>query len=1364
MKKFTLLALIGLLFGYGTASADTVTNYSVDFNTSISTSNHDFKVAPGWAHIAESSAYGSYVQYTYHSAGGVDDSGYLQVGTNLFSDGYGDHETITDLLITPSITGTAKIKVKKESNSGNIRFYNVTYADGQYKQGSFIDVTQPDLNTDEFTEITISGLAGQRIGIACNNVSIDDFSAESADVVLSKSVKINSLSGTENNSSVDVTDDGTFPVSFKATIENNGDVDLAPGDENYSLSIVNADNDSTLVTVPVSEALAVGATTSVDVAANVEYAKVSKRVRYDVRENLTGTSKMGSWVTPIPNAPVFSLTDAGNNVYADTSATVKPIAFGLITADATKALIIKNDGAKDLNVTELTASEGFTVDKEAPFTVAKHSSTAVNLTMLAGTPGIKDGTLTIKGNDVDKTISLSGQVLDPNAWYVSFEDKKIPSNMYTDGSWQTVSISGNNLDNNNYAAQIPNEGDVAKLVSPKLQVADGDKLTFAAARRGDNSFVNVYYSADRHNWTKVRTLSATAEDAADLLTEDHTGYEWGSNTYYNFQTYTIDNIPAGEWYVAFESGYSRIDDILGYKVVPVDHDVVIASVDAPSNAVVNSDVTVTATAKNLTENAENDYTAKLYLDGEEVASADAPAFDASGSNSYTFTFAPHKAGNLKLAVVIKGSDFQATDTIDLAVANEVASKDVQVLKRSSVSSKIPSYSYDTNTQSESNYSAAQINLPAGTKITKISYKGYNSDVQPIDLKIFAQNNTDDVTYTSPYTLSDSTKLTKVFEGRVNVDGTAGSSDNPVTAISAQLQTPFEYTGNNLRLLIYAKNVSGFKRTYYEEGEDADDQAICATFDSGVGSLQVYKAPVVYFTIESTPKVVSGKVTDSEGNAVAKAYVSLTAGNVLYADSTDSEGNYNISVVKDDKNYKFLTVATGYTPYVVNDFKADKDTTVNVTLAAAKGFFITGSNIPETATVNQQYKASVSAQNTLATEIKAADYTATLYVDGKAVATAETKDAAAGANVTLIFAYTPHVANADAKAYVVIATKNDTVATDTVAINIKAEQALKEVIVGTPGTVVQPSFSTKASPINAYDKISESEVVYTKDLLKLNAGTVITKISFKGYHSRTVTAPVRVYIENTTDDLTGGAFTAVHDTTSMTKVLDKTITFTAGGSDDNFIDELVLDLGDGFTYTGDNLRIVTAYGKADVWGSIYFEGDNSVSDHSYARSDDDNISSASFSATALPVAHMLVVTSKKLSGTITAKDGDTTVPVEGASITLKSGDVEYYGTTDAEGNYTVDVTQSALDYTVTVAAEGYDSISSSVSFADGDATYDAELQKSTLTAITDIKANTGKAHTGDVYTVDGVLVRRAGQSLAGLKRGLYIVDGKKIVVR
>lgn len=1185
---------------------------------------------------------------------------------------------------------------------------------------------------------------------------------------LSKSLKVNSLTGTANNSTVDVNDDGTFPISFTATIENNGDVDLAPGEKNYSLSIVNSSNDSTLVTVPVSVPLAVGATTTVDLAANVEYSKVSKNVRYDVRENLTGTSKMGSWVKPIPNAPIFSLVDGDGKQYADTSATTSPIAFGIITADASKSLTIKNDGAKDLNISELSASAGFTVDKSAPFVVARHGVSTFNVTMLAGAPGIKEGTLTIKGDNVDKTISLTGQVLAPDAWYVSFEDNKIPSDMYTDGSWTTTGISGNKLANNNYAAQIPNEGDVAKLVSPKLKVADGDKLTFAAARRGDNSFVNVYYSADRHNWTKVRTISATAEDAADRLTDEYTGTKWGSNTYYNFQTYTVDNIPAGQWYVAFESGYSRIDDILGYKVVTVDHDVVVTNFDAPSEATVNKDITVTATAKNLTGNTESGYTAKLYLGGEEVASADAPALDANGTNTYTFTFAPHKSGASKLAIVLSSDDFTATDTTDITVAAEVPSKEVQVLTPTSVANyNVPINGYEQKSQSETNYSAEQIGLSAGSKITRIAYKGFvSSGSLNRAVQIYVENTTDDINFSSPYTAADTTKMTKVFDGNISVTPDLGTEAEPGYVISAAFAEPFTYNGGNLRVFVNAAG-TGYKRVYFQTNADANRQAITRSVSFGSidnASWSTTSAPVAYFSVESTPKVISGRVTDTEGHAVANAYVALTAGNVLYADSTDADGNYTISVVQDDKSYQLKILATGYTPYVQKEFSAAKDTTVNVALATAKGFFISASEFPKTATVNHSYEATVSAQNTTATEIKATDYSATLYVDGKAVATAVTTDAAADAEVLLRFTYTPHAVSSNAKAYVVIATKNDTVTSDTATIDIKAEKAVKEVVVGTPGTAVKPGYSTKVGPINSYDKISESEIVYTKDLLNLNAGTVITKITFKGYHARTITAPVRVYMENTEDKLSDGTFTAVHDTTAMTKVLDKTLTFTEGGSDSNLIDELVIDLGDGFTYTGNNLRIVTAFGPSDKWGTIAIESDNSVRDCSYSRSHDSDISSAVFYATALPVAHMYVVTSKTLSGTVTAKDGDNVVPVEGATVTLKSGEVEYYGTTDAEGKYSVDVTQTSLDYTVTISAEGYDSISSSVSLAAGNATYNAELKKSVATAITDIKAAEGKRHKGDVYTIDGVLVRRAGQSLAGLKRGLYIVDGKKIVIR
>lgn len=43
-------------------------------------------------------------------------------------------------------------------------------------------------------------------------------------------------------------------------------------------------------------------------------------------------------------------------------------------------------------------------------------------------------------------------------------------------------------------------------------------------------------------------------------------------------------------------------------------------------------------------------------------------------------------------------------------------------------------------------------------------------------------------------------------------------------------------------------------------------------------------------------------------------------------------------------------------------------------------------------------------------------------------------------------------------------------------------------------------------------------------------------------------------------------------------------------------------------------------------------------------------------------------------------------------------------------------------------------------------------------------NSASQNSGDVYTIDGVKVRKAGESLNGLAKGLYIVNGKKVVIK
>ncbi|MCI5854005.1 MAG: hypothetical protein MR005_00435, partial [Prevotella sp.] len=122
MKRFNFLlaTLLAIVFSNG-AKAEVVTNYKVDFNTTISTSAHDFKVASGWGHVVDyykATGYGddTYVSYSYYSTSGVDGSGALKcgsqksVGMNYYDDE--DGKDTYDLLVTPQITGTSSIWVK----------------------------------------------------------------------------------------------------------------------------------------------------------------------------------------------------------------------------------------------------------------------------------------------------------------------------------------------------------------------------------------------------------------------------------------------------------------------------------------------------------------------------------------------------------------------------------------------------------------------------------------------------------------------------------------------------------------------------------------------------------------------------------------------------------------------------------------------------------------------------------------------------------------------------------------------------------------------------------------------------------------------------------------------------------------------------------------------------------------------------------------------------------------------------------------------------------------------------------------------------------------------------------------------------
>ncbi len=120
--RFSLLSMLVMLCG--TVFADA---YTVDFNSTIDTKNHAFKVAPGWGHIVDSSTYydddewedvTKYVSYSYLETDGKDATGALSAyQQKLATNAYYSTRDAYDLLVTPEVNGTVTLDIKASSSA-----------------------------------------------------------------------------------------------------------------------------------------------------------------------------------------------------------------------------------------------------------------------------------------------------------------------------------------------------------------------------------------------------------------------------------------------------------------------------------------------------------------------------------------------------------------------------------------------------------------------------------------------------------------------------------------------------------------------------------------------------------------------------------------------------------------------------------------------------------------------------------------------------------------------------------------------------------------------------------------------------------------------------------------------------------------------------------------------------------------------------------------------------------------------------------------------------------------------------------------------------------------------------------------------
>ena len=163
MRKFNFFVLLVLIFmglSPSTVRAEMVSPYKMDFNKSISTASHDFKVASGWGHKVDSyyddEEYETYYpSYTYSSTAGIGNSGALLIGDQeSLGSGWSSGSSV-DLLVTPQVTGNVSVYVKKAKNAGKIEFYTVTKSGSSYRTSGKLSVTLPTLSTDDYVKVSL---------------------------------------------------------------------------------------------------------------------------------------------------------------------------------------------------------------------------------------------------------------------------------------------------------------------------------------------------------------------------------------------------------------------------------------------------------------------------------------------------------------------------------------------------------------------------------------------------------------------------------------------------------------------------------------------------------------------------------------------------------------------------------------------------------------------------------------------------------------------------------------------------------------------------------------------------------------------------------------------------------------------------------------------------------------------------------------------------------------------------------------------------------------------------------------------------------------------------------------------------------
>lgn len=271
---------------------------------------------------------------------------------------------------------------------------------------------------------------------------------------------------------------------------------------------------------------------------------------------------------------------------------------------AAKVFTLANKGNASMNVTIAKTGDVTVTPAAATIAAGETADVTVSLPYDQANVGDKTGAVTITLGTAVFTLNFTGNTIDPTA--LNEELASLPAGWYN-GGW-TVSGSANIY-----------SGVEKELITEQYGAEEGKNvLNFKAkAQSGSEATLKVYTSTDRKTWSEPTEFGLTNE----------------------YATKSLDALADGNYYVKFVSLNANIDDLTGLKKITTapEHDLYVSTSNIPTETKVpETSITATATVYSLRA-AETGVYAKMFFDNVEVATADAQNISLNGSKTFELT-------------------------------------------------------------------------------------------------------------------------------------------------------------------------------------------------------------------------------------------------------------------------------------------------------------------------------------------------------------------------------------------------------------------------------------------------------------------------------------------------------------------------------------------------------------------------------------------------------------------------------------------------------------------------------------------------------------------------------------------------------